>query len=183
MNELVEGFLYKVLGGRQIKTLDLNDLINMCIQRAYRDMLNGGRFVIGNHNDEQLSDIRQIFKKYNYTFDRMMIDDVAIIIHKEEKIEKNGRFVTRYGLAQKIVNMTFIYFYLFNDFLKKNGLIIDYSNCDCPLDSIVLNDGLKHYDIAWTRMNKEQYIAIQNEIKQKEFSYNIGNLEYDFINW
>ena len=145
MDEHVEKFLLKVLVNVDLK--DKDKIVEGCINRAYRDMLTGGRYVIGKLDANQLEDIRRIFIKHNYEFDRLMIDEVALIIMPNEKeMIKDKRTVTSFGLAQKIVNMTYKYFYVFKDYLNKN---IDFSKCDCPLDSIILEKIKKNHTSVW----------------------------------
>jgi hypothetical protein len=63
------------------------------------------------------------------------------------EITVNGRTKTAssFGLAQKIVNMTFKYLYCVHNLLDFK---IDFTICDCPLDSIILN-GINP-NLRWT---------------------------------
>ena len=184
MDKLIEKFLYKALGGRDIdKITEIDDLVKICVRKAYVDMLTGGRYVYAGLSETQLFEVQNVFKNHNYTFTRDMIDEVAQIICFEEILYgKNCRYATRYGLAQKIVNMTYKYFYIFNEFVhieKLNGI---YSECDCPLDSIVLKE-LGYSNIAWTKITKGEYKEIQDIIANKVGPNPIGNLYFDFKYW
>lgn len=92
-------------------------------------MLTGGRFFVSGTKEEYISEIKEkVFNQKVFGFSREMIEKVqAIIKLKQENTNK----VSTYGLAQKIVNMSFKYFYIFYQFLEKD-YIIDFTNCDCP---------------------------------------------------
>lgn len=184
MNQLVEKFLYKALGGRNIdKINNLDDLVKLCIRKAYADMLTGGRYVNAGLSELQLLEIQKVFKNNNYVFWRDMIDEVASIISSEDIISgSGGRYASRYGLAQKIVNMTYKYFYVFNELLHFPELNGIYSECDCPLDSIVLKE-LDYKGTVWTKVTKKEYKEIQNMISSKVGPNPLGNLLFDFTNW
>ena len=78
------------------------------------------------------------------------------------------------------------YFYCFNEYLSE--LKIDYSKCDCPIDSIILSSlGNKS---SWSKLSIEEYEIIQKQITdlllEKELTVelkNIGNMAYDFLIW
>ena len=81
-----------------------------------------------------------------------------------------------------MVNMTFKYFYVFR---KEIDIDIDFSRCDCPLDSIIQNK-LKE-DFTWSKLDKEKYDEIQSKIdnkvrREKEYGV-LGRLLYDFTEW
>ena len=67
--------------------------------------------------------------------------------------------------------------------------IPDFSLCDCPLDSIIINKAhIK--DCVWSKLTEQQYLECQAKITELlnansldlELS-KLGNLAYDFINW
>lgn len=184
MDKLVEKFLYKVLGGREIdKITDIDVLVKICVRKAYKDMLTGGRYVNAGLSELQLLDIQEVFKNHNYVFWRDMIDEVARIISPEDIIYRSGnRYATSYGLAQKIVNMTYKYFYVFNELLHFPELDGIYNECDCPLDSIVLGE-LNCSNVVWTKVTQKEYKKIQDMIAIKVGPNPLGNLLYDFMNW
>ena len=80
---------------------------------------------------------KYILQKANYVFSRDLIDNASKLLSDEETIFNGRDYATRYGLGQKVVNMTFKYFYIAQDFLNVK---INFSNCDCPLDSVILKD-------------------------------------------
>ena len=73
--------------------------------------------------------------------------------------------------------MAFKYFFIFEDFFK--GITFDFSQCDCPLDSVILSK-LKYHGTPWTRIGKEEYISVQNKIKTDS---QFGRLKFDLENW
>ena len=184
-------FLAKGTLGRTTKLDDPDDVILKCANMAYRDMLTAGRFYpLNGDKDDHCEKLVDILKKHNYEFSSAIIDDVCALFGNDEKIFRNineeNKFVTRYGLAQKFVNMTFKLMYVFSDYVGKD---IDFSKCDCPLDSIILNK-LPKIDHTWSKITKDEYIYCQNEIAKKLKNENLdqelnslGNLAYDFRNW
>ena len=84
--------------------------------------------------------------------------------------------------------MTYKYFYIFSKYIKKG---IDFSKCDCPLDSIILDsiilDSLNKNKKPWSKLSKKDYEDIQKEITRKSTEYPLykeaGNLAYDFEHW
>ena len=80
--------------------------------------------------------------------------------------------------------MTFKYFYVLDDYLKEQGKYISYKNCDCPIDSYIL-ESLKETKIRWTKLTKKEYEELQDKISNSEGMKDspIGNLLYDFNNW
>lgn len=72
----------------------------------------------------------------------------------------------RYGKAQKIVNMTFKYFYCFD---KSCQMEEKFDDCHMPLDSKILDWYKANIDktqkTAWSYLEKEEYDQIQNKIK------------------
>ena len=94
--------------------------------------------------------------------------------------------MTRYGLAQKVVNMTYKYLYVFSDYINKD---IDFTRCDCPLDSVILKK-LPSINCVWSKITEDEYIYCQQLISDYLHKENIdieltliGNLAFDFLNW
>ena len=157
---------------------------------AYNDMLSVGRYYlkyIDNYEkDKVIVKIEKLLDDYKYVFSLDLINRVSELFGNNEKIGQKNKYITRFGIAQKIVNMTFKYLYCYNDYISE--LDIDYSNCDCPLDSVIINNLSLKY--TWSKLTLEQYIECQSKIKQivKEYKDNeelslLGNLAYDFKVW
>ena len=177
-------FLEKVLLGQNVNIKDANEVIDKCINLSYRDMLTAGRYYIksGNTICERF---KKILEKHNYQFSHQLITDTVNLFGDIEIIGNGNKYVTRFGLSQKLVNMTFKYFYIFYDYINKP---IAFIRCDCPLDRVILNK-LK-LNVVWSKCNKNQYIQCQQKIRNEISLINIdeelkqlGNLSYDFLNW
>ena len=55
---------------------------------------------------------------------------------------------------------------------------------DCPIDSVILQKlGTEH--TPWTKMDRDEYLVVQEEIrnKLKEDGCGGGNIVFDFLNW
>ena len=188
-------FLAKGTLGRTTDLKNPDDVILKCANQAYRDMLTAGRFcpLNGDSKEDRCEKLVDILKKHNYAFSRDIIDEACVLFGNNEEIVPNinkpNKCATRYGLAQKFVNMTFKLMYVFSDYTGKS---IDFSKCDCPLDSIILdelNDELKT-QYRWSKITKEEYDGCQKAITKKLKNKNLdqeleslGNLAYDFLNW
>lgn len=181
-------FLEKVLLGQNVDITDADSVIARCISLAYKDMLTAGRYYIKSNN--VCADFKNILESNGYKFSPKLIEETSKLFGDSEKIGTENKYVTRFGLSQKLVNMTFKYLYIFNEYIGKEikGKKIIIEACDCPLDSTILNK-LKE-KIAWSKCSKEQYVQCQDKIKQELKSKNLdseleslGNLAYDFLNW
>ncbi len=192
-------FLVKSLLGQKINInkITKNDnllLVEACIARADRDMITGGcNYLISGMKENRRKKLEDCIKKNNYCFSQKIIKGIQDEIKKEikEGINNRDRENISWGLAQKIVNMTFKYFYLFRNNIgnihKKS-----FVECDCPIDSIIL-ERIGYKTNVWSKISKDEYIDIQDTIKQiitndntgkyDKFDYDCGNLRFDFLNW
>lgn len=184
MKDFKYRFLEKVLLGQDTDFLNEDEIISKCIAIAYKDALSAGRYY-SLPNDIKL-EFKKLLEKEKYIFSIDLIEKAELLFSKNEKLENGISFVTSFGLAQKLVNMTYKYLYIFNDYLSLN---INYSNCDCPLDSIIFSK-LKYTTTVWSKITKEEYIKCQDLIKLELSKMNLdnnlkslNNLAYDFINW
>ena len=190
-------FLEKSLLGRKTNFDNTDEVILNCIKRAYRDMLTAGRFYlvndtennVENNIDTRCNKFKSILEKANYIYSRNLIKETFIIFTDKDKIVKNSdnRWATDYGLSQKLVNMTYKYFYVFKDYIK---IDIDFSNCDCPLDSVILGEKLKLKGYIWSKLTEKEYEYCQKIITEQLLQEDLntelkslGNLAFDFINW
>ena len=177
MDKIKIEFLSKCVLGRKTEFNNEENLKDACISHAYKDMMSAGRFR-GIDNKEKITGaLKEVLAKKNYSFSRDMIEKVSRAFSEDENAPDY------FGLAQKLVNMTFKYFYVF-DVIKK----ADYTNCDCPIDSNVL-DSIGKSNMSWSKLSKEEYENIQNEISKRlnedncKEVYQIGNMIYDFMVW
>ncbi len=196
--------MIKSILGRDIDLNREDEVIWRCAELAYNDMLAAGRYYLYKKNKEEYSkkekevkhekrvkqceEMIAMLEKNNYVFSRRMIREVSLLFGQEEIIGQDNKYVTRFGLAQKFVNMMFKYLYLFSDYTGKK---IDFSSCDCPLDSIILrHDSISEIKHVWSKLTEEEYIFCQQEIKKvlkceqldNELRV-LGNLAFDFMVW
>lgn len=155
-------FLEKSVLGRKTNLFNPEDVILKCVNLAYKDMLIAGRYYIKTDMTSTCNDFKTLLDEKHYTFSRKLIDDSLSLFGEKEEIGAGNKYVTRYGLAQKLVNMTFKYLYVFNDYTEKE---IDFSVCDCPLDSIILYRLSSNY--VWSKLSVEEYSKCQKAISSK----------------
>ena len=179
-------FLEKAVLGRNTNFEESEEVIKACINVAYRDMLTAGRFYLSKEMTKRCTEFKEILEERNYCYDKELIGATLSIFGDEEEIRNKKNFVTRYGLAQKLVNMTYKYFWIFSEYIGKE---IDFSHCDCPLDSVILGE-LKTDTHAWSKITKGDYVKVQSTIatrlKQEVLTEDLkklGNLAFDFLNW
>lgn len=181
-------FLIKTILGQKTDLNDPKDVIERCLSCAYDDMNTAGRFYSeGRNKNLFLRSYSDLLQRTGFVFSRELIEDVLELFGSCDTIEGKRNTATRFGLSQKLVNMTFKYLYVFDEY---TGLKIDFSNCDCPLDSIVL-DAIGRKDVVWSKMTKDKYQECQNTIHdllEKESKYsekdpNIGRMAFDFFCW
>lgn len=152
------------------------------IWKAHLDTMTGARF----HGNTYLANSKKEEPK-------IQIQLYCIIKNAEENLcseyllDKLGETSlidpSEYGFAQKIVNMTLKYLIMLNAF-GKTSFEIDEKQCDCPLDSQILERlhsiNEKTYK-KWTQLEKEDYTNIQRDIKKclgEESSK--GNMYFDY---
>lgn len=100
-----------------------------------------------------------------------------------------------YGKAQKIVNMSFKYLYLFDDIFDENGnckypRIFD--NCHMAIDANILDwfkkndkNSASNYSVTWSNMDFDEYQAAQSRIKSycRQNSQSIQNSYWSAFPW
>ena len=200
-------FLKKSLLKRSTNLNNQESVLRSCCVLAYSDMLSAGKYFLyekGIENKQLRETIIKGFidtlKANDYVFSRNLINSVVPLFGPKEKIEKEKTkiinsqkqkyldFATRFGLSQKFVNMCFKYFFVFEDDMP--DIRFDFSDCDCPLDSVILNSLNMNCTYVWSKLNLEKYVEIQDQIQEKlnfENKYeqlkNIGRMAYDFLEW
>ena len=168
-----------------------SEVIIKCIELAYSDMMTAGRYYSSsflNDKKEICSATNSAITESNFVFSRKFIKDISLLFC-DNTIGNDNHYVTGFGLAQKLINMTFKYLYVFSDLIFVDKAIPDFSSCDCPLDSIIIKKAhIK--DCVWSKLTEQQYLECQAKITELlnansldlELS-RLGNLAYDFINW
>lgn len=187
-------FLESSLLRRSTNKNNPNEVQAKCVDLAYKDMMTAGRYysALFLHTREKICrDTNEAIKQCDYVFSRDLIQKTSLLFCKDIKdiIGSGNKYVTGYGLAQKLINMTFKYLYVFSDLIFIDKPIPDFSSCDCPLDSIILN-GIPYNKTVWSKFTKADYIKCQNKISDLLKSMtlddelkSLGNMAYDFLNW
>ena len=191
MTDWKKSFLESSVLGQSTNKCCPSEVIIKCIELAYSDMMTAGRYYSAsflNDKKEICSATNSAITESNFVFSRKIIEDISLLFC-DNTIGNGNRYVTGFGLAQKLINMTFKYLYVFSDLIFIDKPIPDFSSCDCPLDSIILN-GIPYNKTVWSKFNKTDYIKCQNKISDLLKSMtlddelkSLGNMAYDFLNW
>ena len=191
MTDWKKSFLESSVLGQSTNKCCPSEVIIKCIELAYSDMMKAGRFYSAsflNDKKEICSATNIAITESNFVFSRKIIEDISLLFC-DNTIGNDNHYVTGFGLAQKLINMTFKYLYVFSDLIFIDKPIPDFSSCDCPLDSIILN-GITYNKTVWSKFTKADYIECQNKISDLLKSMtlddelkSLGNMAYDFLNW
>ena len=191
MTDWKKSFLESSVLGQSTNKCCPSEVIIKCIELAYSDMMTAGRYYSAsflNDKKEICSATNSAITESNFVFSRKIIKDISLLFC-DNTIGNDNHYVTGFGLAQKLINMTFKYLYVFSDLIFVDKVIPDFSSCDCPLDSIIIKKAhIK--DCVWSKLTEQQYLECQAKITELlnansldlELS-KLGNLAYDFINW
>ena len=191
MTDWKKSFLESSVLGQSTNKCCPSEVIIKCIELAYSDMMTAGRYYSAsflNDKKEFCSATNSAITESNFVFSRKIIKDISLLFC-DNTIGNDNHYVTGFGLAQKLINMTFKYLYVFSDLIFVDKVIPDFSSCDCPLDSIIIKKAhIK--DCVWSKLTEQQYLECQAKITELlnansldlELS-KLGNLAYDFINW
>lgn len=191
MTDWKKSFLESSVLGQSTNKCCPSEVIIKCIELGYSDMMTAGRYYSAsflNDKKEICSATNSAITESNFVFSRKIIEDISLLFC-DNTIGNGNRYVTGFGLAQKLINMTFKYLYVFSDLIFIDKPIPDFSSCDCPLDSIILN-GIPYNKTVWSKFTKADYIKCQNKISDLLKSMtlddelkSLGNMAYDFLNW
>ena len=184
-------FLESSLLGQSTNKNNPNVVQAKCVDLAYKDMMTAGRYYSASflHTREEIcSATNEAIKQCDYVFSRDLIQKISLLFCKDI-IGIENKYVTGYGLAQKLINMTFKYLYVFSDLIFIEHPVPDFSVCDCPLDSIILKEASVKR-VVWSKLTAQEYQKCQDIIssllKSKPLDMELsklGNLAFDFINW
>lgn len=162
-----KNFLESYVLGHSTNKKDSHALQKKCVELAYKDMMTAGRYYNNSFlytKDEICDKTYKAIQNHKYTFSIKLIREIASYFtdDKDDKIGVGNKYVTGFGLAQKLVNMTFKYLYVFSDLIFKNPH--DFSHCDCPLDSIIL-ERASIDKIVWSKLTISSYQECQTKLK------------------
>lgn len=111
-------------------------------------------------------------------------------------------FDMRYGIWQKLINMTFKYLYCVNEIFPEFSCV--WKKCHCPVDTVIskqvynrllsmnlgsdelmLSKKISESDsvINWNHITESDYLALQEQIKMICENEKISQLEFDFLYW
>ena len=184
-------FLESSLLGQSTNKSKPTEVQLKCIDLAYKDMMTAGRYYSSSflYTREQICRAtNDALKNCDYAFSKDLIQNTSSLFCNDI-IGSGNKYVTGYGLAQKLINMTFKYLYVFSDLVFIEHTVPNFSLCDCPLDSIILNKALIK-GLAWSKLTAQQYQDCQEKIStllkskllDSELS-KLGNLAFDFLSW
>ena len=139
----------------------------------YKDMLSGDK----NKQDRET----EILTLKNYIKDKYFNQNIVDNL-KQQKFEpidyiksiitdknvKQSKMKFSFGQTQKVVNMFFKYLYTFKDEPSVKLAEQNFDNCDCPIDSIILDKVYKtekYKGTVWSQIDGEQYNEIQKDIQ------------------
>jgi hypothetical protein len=105
----------------------------------------------------------KVFKELEKLTDLMNIGKLKEKNILESIKSLNRRFHISFGQAQKPINVILKYhFYMTNNKNDKIKKVLH-----CPLDSIIIKDGLGMKKIPLTKINKKKYMELQHEIQNR----------------
>lgn len=184
-------FLESSILGQSTDKRNPNAVQLKCIELAYNDMMTAGRYYNKSFlcsREDICNTTNEAIKSSGYIFSRELIETTSpMFCH--DRIGHDNKYVTGYGLAQKLINMTFKYLYVFSELIFRDCPAPDFSLCDCPLDSVILNKA-SIKECVWSKLTSQEYqmcqdkiACILNEQSLDEELSKLGNLAFDFINW
>lgn len=184
-------FLESSILGQSTNKNSPDEVQSKCVDLAYRDMMTAGRYYSAAflHTREEICRaVNEAIKESDYLFSRELILNTSLLFCSD-RIGTGKKYVTGYGLAQKLINMTFKYLYVFSDIIFVEHPAPDFSVCDCPLDSIILEKACIS-GMIWSKLTTAQYQECQEKIAMLLKSealdselLKLGTLAFDFINW
>lgn len=191
MMDCKRNFLESSLLGQSTNKNNPNEVQAKCVDLAYKDMMTAGRYYSASflYTRKEICHVtNETIKNCDYVFSKDLIQNTSLLFC-DDKIVRDNKYVTGYGLAQKLINMTFKYLYVFSDLIFIEHSLPNFSLCDCPLDSIILKKA-SIKGLVWSKLTAQQYQECQDEIsnllKYKSLSLELsklGNLAFDFLNW
>ncbi len=183
----------KVTGKDRLPEGVESSLLWDAVYRAYRDVATGRQYVAAftsakdgrglNVYAVKLYGLLDEWPRESPVDPRKLIDD----LYGDDALWRETPSPARpsYGAIQKLVNMTMKYLFILSTYGQYNGLVIDESKLDCPLDSNVLGAIPKEKvsaSVRWTSLDDPKlYESIQKAIG--ECVSGGCRLQFDFENW
>lgn len=172
---------------------DASNLLWDSIFRAHRDVLDGRFYLpvycstmVNGNPKRQRGEYYQIngvavalYNILSETTERIFPRDIINRFHTEDFVG------IEFGAIQKLVNMAFKYLYILKLYSVNeesiNNLVFSLEDCDCPLDSRILQCIEACRDVSWTQIDSATYRRVQEEIDR--ISEGEPRLMYDFVNY
>lgn len=111
MTDWKKSFLESSVLGRATNKDCPSEVLKRCIELAYSDMMTAGRYYSAsflNNKDEICLATNRAIIESNFVFSRKIIEDISLLFC-DNTIGNDNHYVTGFGLAQKLINMTFKY--------------------------------------------------------------------------
>lgn len=195
VEKYVENFKTYIFSRTDLSELSKSDLLSLIVHKAYIDAISYERHIpqslIIQHKDK----VKKLVANELANNSQEIVNDFE---KWHEKFCKNADYGNKYGVWQKLINMSFKYMYCFKDFFSEYKSV--WTKCHCPIDQNIINavycilkaerlnggDGsneIKKIDFYWNSMSDEQYKDLQNKIGYICSKHGISKLEFDFIMW
>lgn len=126
MTDWKKSFLESSVLGQSTNKCCPSEVIIKCIELAYSDMMTAGRYYSAsflNDKKEICSATNSAITESNFVFSRKIIKDISLLFC-DNTIGNDNHYVTGFGLAQKLINMTFKYLYVFSDLIFETKLFL-----------------------------------------------------------
>ena len=151
-------------------TLFEDDVVELAIGKAYRDLMRTIRGFASNKNNNVIkTNARESIKKYiDYIVECNMNQELFDKLHREQSyklIEIFGEQEFSIGQAQKWINMTFKNLHLLE--YSKIGAVYEY--CHIPIDSYMLSiTKYSKLNTSWSKLdNYDNYLEYQKWFREK----------------
>lgn len=187
-DKVIEFFRRCVYGSsyKRDKKKDIENIIMWCFNNSWRDMARTLKpkdefeQILSGYRNKQSRET-EILTLKNYIKDKYFNQNIVDNL-KQQRFEpidyiksikadnsiNQSKMEFTFGQAQKVVNMFFKYLYTFKDEPILKLTEQDFDNCDCPIDSIILDKVYKtekYKGTVWSKIDGGQYNEIQKDIQ------------------
>ena len=175
-----------------------SDLLWDCIWRAHRDVMVGygraaencykcfSKDAEGDHQPNAIAvELYRQIKRGPKPTAKSLIKSLLDKFGDEESENARGVPATRLGAICKLVDMTLKYILIFQLFEVNDDSLpeLDSSECDCPIDSVIL-DSLELGDqMKWTQLSFDDYKKAQDKVCERLGAESDEPILWDFRNW
>lgn len=174
-------------------------ILNYCIRKAWADAIASERFNKGSEIVKSRESIISFMENELLNNPKNICDNFN---EWHNCICQRKEFNMRYGVWQKLVNMTFKYLYCIEETFPEFNCI--WEECHCPIDTVISkqihikltqmgfeqSELMLSYKVAnsdstvnWNNITKNDYLKLQNQIKYICEKENIYPIEFDFLYW